>query len=55
MLTKNLWENSVYYKFFASPIDYLLALLGSLITLPLDIILSPFELIGLVLYKIFEK
>lgn len=55
MITKYLWETTALYKWFAEPIDYLFALLGSIVTIPLDLILSPFEIIGLILYKIFNK
>lgn len=54
LITKELWERTIHV-FFAEPIDYMLAIIGSIVTIPLDLILSPFEVIGLVLYKIFEK
>ena len=55
MFTKRLWESTVIYAFFPEPIDYLLAIIGSIVTVPLDIILCPIEIIGLILYLIFEK
>ena len=56
MITIKLWDNTVVWKIFgAEPTDYLLALLGSLITIPLDIILCPIELMGLLAYKIGEN
>lgn len=55
MLTIELWKRSVTYVHFPEPIDYFLAISGSILTIPVDIILSPIEIIGLVLYKIFEK
>ena len=54
MLTYKLWENT-YYTFFVGPIDYLLAIIGSIFTIPLDILLSPLEILALIVYKIVEK
>lgn len=54
MITKSIWEN-VCYKLFAEPIDYFLAIIASVLTIPLDILLSPFEIIGFIMYKIFEE
>lgn len=50
MLTKKIWDN-IIYGLFVEPIDYLMCVIGSLGTIPLDIILFPFEIIALVLYK----
>lgn len=56
MITINLWNKLVIWKMFgAEEMDYLLALLGSFITIPLDIILCPIELMGLLAYKIGEN
>ena len=54
MITKYWWEERLC-KSFIEPIHYLEAVLGSIITIPLDIVLSPFELIALIVYKIHEK
>lgn len=53
MITKVLWEK-VHYNLFVEPIDYFLAVVGSILTIPIDILLSPLELIGYILYKLFR-
>lgn len=55
MFTKELWETQVTYNMWKEPIDFLYLILGLILTIPLDIILSPIEIIGFVLYKIFNK
>ena len=40
---------------FVGAIDYLAALLFSIVTVPLDILLLPFELVAFILYFIKEK
>jgi hypothetical protein len=54
MLTHKIWEE-VIYTFFITPLDYLLAILGSIITIPLDILLSPLEIVAFIIYKIKER
>lgn len=54
MLTYKLWE-STYCQLFTSPVDYLLAIIGSIFTIPLDILLFPLEIIAFIIYKIIEK
>ena len=54
MLTYKIWEE-VVYTFFRTPLDYLLAILGSIITIPIDILLSPLEILAFIVYKIIEK
>lgn len=53
MITKALWEK-VYYNLFAEPIDYFFAVVSSVPTILIDILLSPLELIGYILYKLFR-
>ena len=55
MITKELWAKLIYYNWFPDAIDYLLLVIGSIITIPLDILLSPLEIIAFILYKIFER
>lgn len=54
MLTIKLWKD-VYMDIFEEPIDYFLGVLGTILTVPIDLILSPFEIIGFILYKILER
>ena len=54
MITYNIWRN-LFYGWFTEPLDYLLAILGSIITIPIDILLSPLEIIAFIIYKIIKK
>lgn len=54
MFTHHIWEE-LTVTFFVSPINYLLAILGSIITIPIDLLLSPLEILALIVYKIREK
>lgn len=54
MLTYKLWE-STYCQLFNSSVDYLLAIIGSIFTIPLDILLFPLEILAFIIYKIVEK
>ena len=53
MITKKFWKE-IYMELLNEPIDYLLGVMGTLITIPLDILLLPFEIIGFIVYKIME-
>lgn len=53
MITNKLWKD-IYMNIFNEPINYFLGVLGTIITIPIDLILSPFEIIGFILYKILE-
>lgn len=50
MITKALWD--LITKFSAEPIDYLIALLGSLFSICIDIVALPLEIIALIIWKI---
>lgn len=50
MITKYWWEEMTC-RFCVESIHYLGAILGSIITIPFDIILLPFELIALIMFK----
>ena len=54
MITIKLWKE-IYMELFNEPIDYMLGIIGTLITIPLDILLLPFEIIGFIIYKIMER
>lgn len=54
MLTIKLWID-VYMDIFNEPIDYFLGVIRTILTIPIDLILAPFEIIGFILYKILEK
>ena len=51
MITKYWWDEMTY-RFYVGPIHYLSAILGFIITVQLDILLLPFELVAFILYKI---
>lgn len=48
----NYWWDEMTCRFYVGPIHYLSAILGFIITVPLDILLLPFELVAFILYKI---
>lgn len=54
MITFKIWEE-LTYTLFVSPTDYLLAIIGSIIAIPVDLLLSPLEILALIIYKIREK
>lgn len=54
MLTHKLWK-CTYLQLFNSSVDYLFAIIGSIFTIPLDILLFPLEIIAFIIYKIIEK
>lgn len=51
MITKYWWEYHTLCS-YSEPQDFLFAILISIVSIPLDIILLPFELMALILYKI---
>lgn len=54
MITHYFWEE-LTHTFFVCPTDYLLAIIVSIITIPVDILLFPLEILALIIYKIVEK
>ena len=54
MITKKIWEDTVLYL-YTEPIDYMFGIMGCFITIPMDILLLPFEIIGFIIYKIMER
>lgn len=54
MLTHKLWKY-IYLQLFNSSVDYLFAIIGSIFTIPLDILLFPLEILAFIIYKIVEK
>lgn len=53
MLTYNRFEDLMSFKLYNEPMDYLGFLLSCILTIPLDILLFPLEIIAYILYKIF--
>lgn len=53
MVTKALW--GLCTRWSTEAIDYLIAILGSIVTVPMDIVLAPFEIIALIIWKIKER
>ena len=51
----NYWWNERTFHIYTRPVHYLAAILGFIITVPLDILLLPFELVAFILYKINEN
>ena len=54
MLTIKFWKD-IIFELFTEPIDLMLGVLGTMITIPLDIALSPIEIIAFIIYKISKK
>lgn len=54
MITKKVWKD-ICGSILNEPIDYMIGVMESLLTLPLDILLSPFEIIAFIVYKIMER
>lgn len=55
MITKELWNNLVISYLNTEPIEYFLAIICSIFTIPLDLVLSPFELIAFIIWKVREE
>lgn len=53
MITKALWN--LFMRWSPSPLDYLFALLMSSVTICIDIVLLPFEIIALIIWFIRER
>lgn len=54
MLTRVLWEECIT-SWHRDPFDYFMAMIGSVVTIPLDIALSPIELIAWIIYKVRDR
>lgn len=54
MITYKIWEE-LSCTFFRGPLDYLLTILWSIVAIPVDLLLSPLEILALIVYKIKEK
>lgn len=52
MITKNMFEE--FLKWNPTSFDYFYCILFSIFTIPLDILLSPIELIAFIIWKIKE-
>lgn len=61
MITMYLWANYVDYlnyytlSYETSPVRIMLLILASILTIPLDILLLPLEIISIIIYCIKEK
>lgn len=53
MITINLWRELI--DDYSGPIMYLTATIVSLLSLPLDILLLPLEIISFIIYTIVER
>lgn len=51
MLTYNNWKENWDYDWYEGPQEILFLLLQTILTIPIDIILSPIEIIAYILYK----
>lgn len=54
MITYKIWRE-LSYNIFTEPEEYLLAIIGSIFSVPLDILLFPLEIVAFIIYKIKEK
>ncbi|MCI6189892.1 MAG: hypothetical protein MR691_08125 [Clostridium sp.] len=54
MITKKIWKD-IIFDLCVDPIDYMFGIMWSLITIPFDILLLPFEIMGFIVYKIVER
>ena len=51
MITIKFWKD-VIYELCTEPIDFMLGIFGTMLTIPLDIVLFPIEIIAFIIYKI---
>lgn len=51
MITYRIWDD-LDSTWFPEPLDVLLTILGSLLTIPLDLLLAPIEIIAFIIYKV---
>lgn len=54
MITIKFWKD-VILELYTDPIDGMFGVLGTIITVPLDIVLFPIEIITFIIYKILER
>lgn len=54
MITIKFWKD-VLSDICTEPIDFMIGVLGTIITIPLDIVLFPIEIIAFIIYKILER
>lgn len=55
MLTYSSWEKNWGYSWCEEPQEILLLILQTILLIPIDIILSPIEVIAYILYKFKNK
>lgn len=54
MITIKFWKD-VIFELYTEPIDFMIGVLGTIITILLDIVLFPIEIIAFIIYKILER
>lgn len=54
MITIKFWKD-VLWDICTEPIDFMFGVIGTMITIPLDIVLFPIEIIAFIIYKILER
>ena len=54
MITIKFWKD-VIFEVYTEAIDLMIGVLGTIITIPLDIVLFPIEIIAFIIYKILER
>lgn len=51
MITEKMWKD-VLCDICTEPIDFMFGVIGRMITIPLDVVLFPIEIIAFIIYKI---
>lgn len=51
MITEKMWKD-VFWDICREPVDFMFGVMGTMITIPLDIVLFPIEIIAFIIYKI---
>lgn len=51
MITEKMWKD-VLCEICTEPVDFMFGVIGTMITIPLDIVLFPIEIIAFIIYKI---
>ena len=54
MITIKIWKD-IILELCTEPIDFMIGVFGTIITIPLDIVLFPIEIIAFIIYKILER
>lgn len=54
MITKEMWK-TIIVELAEKPIDYCIGMMAVIVAIVLDLAILPFEIIGLIVYKICNK